>query len=120
MEALMGCPRTWSLTLILPLVVLLTVPFVPGARTPATAQQPLEFHFAYRPAAFEALRANIDRVSIVSPEPFIVDAEGNVTGELDPGCWSWPVTHGVRVMPQIKNVDTSRGLFSQEVAQRRS
>jgi spore germination protein len=116
MEALMGCPRTWSLTLILPLVVLLTVPFVPGARTPATAQQPLEFHFAYRPAAFDALRENIDRVSIVSPEPFIVHADGSVTGELEPRLLELAREHGVRVMPQIKNLDTSRGLFSQEVA----
>jgi spore germination protein len=81
---------------------------------PAEAQQPLEFHFAYRPPAFEALRANIERVSIVSPEPFIVDAQGHVTGELEPRLLELARTHGVRIMPQIKNV--SGGLFSQEVA----
>jgi spore germination protein len=81
---------------------------------PALAQQPLEFHFAYRPAAFEALRENIDRVSIVSPEPFIVHADGSVTGELEPRLLELARAHGVRIMPQIKNV--SGGLFSQEVA----
>lgn len=81
---------------------------------PVTAQQPLEFHFAYRPAAFDALRANIDRVSIVSPEPFIVDAHGNVRGELEPRLLELARAHDVRIMPQIKNVDG--GLFSQEVA----
>jgi spore germination protein len=81
---------------------------------PVPAQQPLEFHFAYRPAAFEALREHIDRVSIVSPEPFIVDAEGNVTGELEPRLLELARAHGVRIMPQIKNV--RGGLFSQEVA----
>lgn len=83
---------------------------------PGAAQQPLEFHFAYRPAAFDALRENIDRVSIVSPEPFIVDSTGAVTGELEPRLLELARAHGVRIMPQIKNLDRSLGLFSKEVA----
>lgn len=82
---------------------------------PGAAQQPLEFHFAYRPAAFDALRENIDRVSIVSPEPFIVDSTGAVTGELEPRLLELARAHGVRIMPQIKNLDRSLGLFSKEV-----
>lgn len=95
------------------LFVAFLLALLPGA---LAAQQPLEFHFAYRPAAFEALRANVEHVTIVSPEPFIVDAEGNVTGELEPRLLELAREHGVKVMPQIKNLDRSRGLFSREIA----
>ena len=78
--------------------------------------QPLEFHFAYRPAAFDALREHIGQVTIVSPEPFIVDSAGNVTGELEPRVLELAKAHGVKIMPQIKNVDKRVGLFSRAVA----
>jgi spore germination protein YaaH len=99
---------------IAPLALLLLLP----AASPAQqrAQPQLEFHFAYRPAAFEALREHIDQVTIVSPEPFIVDSAGSVTGELEPRVLELAKAHGVRVMPQIKNLDKKAGLFSRSVA----
>ncbi len=82
----------------------------------ASSQSKLEFHFADRPAAFETLRQHIDQVTIVSPEPFIVDSLGNVTGELEPKLLQLAKEHGVKVMPQIKNLDKRVGLFSKEWA----
>jgi spore germination protein len=78
--------------------------------------QPLEFHFAYRPHAFEALRANVSHVTIVSPEPFIVNGSGVVEGELEPRLLELARQHNLKIMPQIKNVDRSLGLFSKEWA----
>ncbi len=78
------------------------------------AQQALEFHFAYRPSAFEAFQKNIDRVTIVSPEPFIIDASGTIRGELEPKLLQLAASHHVKIMPQVKNIDASKGLFSNE------
>jgi len=78
------------------------------------AQQALEFHFAYRPRSFEALSKNIDRVTIVSPEPFIIDASGTIRGELEPRLMELAKSHNVKVMPQVKNIDASKGLFNNE------
>ena len=82
----------------------------------AQGQQKLEFHFAYRPAAFETLKQHIGQVTILSPEPFIVDSTGTVTGELEPKLLELAKAHGVKVMPQIKNLDKKAGLFSRSWA----
>jgi spore germination protein YaaH len=80
----------------------------------AFTQQSLEFHFAYRPSAFEAFKNNIDRVSIVSPEPFIVDASGIIYGELEPRLVKLAKDHNVKIMPQVKNIDPKVGLFNND------
>ena len=98
------------------LAVALLSPLPLTAQAAGAAGQPLEFHFAYRPAAFDALREHIGQVTIVSPEPFIVDSAGNVTGELEPRVLELARAHGVKVMPQIKNLDKRVGLFSRAVA----
>jgi spore germination protein YaaH len=82
--------------------------------SPSSAQQRLEFHFAYRPSAFEALKKNVDNVSIVFPEPFIVDGSGVIYGELEPRLLTLAKEHNLRIMPQLKNIDPSRSLFSYE------
>jgi len=76
------------------------------------AQQSLEFHLAYRPSAFEAFKKNVDRVTIVSPEPFIVDASGVVYGELEPKLVKFAKEHNIKIMPQVKNIDVTQGLFN--------
>jgi len=70
--------------------------------------------FAYRPSAFETFKKNIDYVSVVSPEPFIVDASGLIYGELEPRLLKLAKEHNVRIMPQIKNIDVTQGLFRKE------
>ena len=106
--------RSAAIRLFAILVAPATLGAQPGSSAPAPRQ--LEFHFAYRPAAFEALREHIGQVTIVSPEPFIVDSAGNVTGELEPRVLELAKAHGVKVMPQIKNLDKKMGLFSKAVA----
>lgn len=96
------------------LAALLSLPAASHAQQAGT--QGLEFHFAYRPAAFDALREHIGQVTILSPEPFIVDSAGNVTGELEPRVLELAKAHGVKIMPQIKNLDKRVGLFSRAVA----
>ena len=83
--------------------------------TPPSAQgQPeMEVLFAYRPRAFDALKRNVDNVTIVAPEPFIVDAGGVVYGEIEPRLLALARAHNLKVMPQIKNLDPNGGLFSQ-------
>ena len=109
----MSLQRT-ALAALAALAALLSLPVGSGAQQ--APPQPLEFHFAYRPAAFDALREHIGQVTIVSPEPFIVDSAGNVTGELEPRVLELAKAHGVKIMPQIKNLDKSQGLFSRAIA----
>jgi len=78
----------------------------------------MEVLFAYRPRAFETLKKNADLVTIVAPEPFIVDAGGVVYGEIEPRLLDLAKEHGLKIMPQIKNIDRSIGLFSQSAAHR--
>ena len=78
------------------------------------AQQKLEFHFAYRPSAYETFKKYIDNVTIVSPEPFIVDASGLIYGEFEPRLLKLAKEHNVKVMPQVKNMDITQGLFREE------
>lgn len=96
---------------LLILAVAACVVCLPGICFP---QQDLEFHFAYRPSAFDAFSINIDRVTIVSPEPFIIDESGIIYGEIEPKLLELAKSHNVKIMPQVKNMDASKGLFSNE------
>ncbi|MBI4429975.1 MAG: hypothetical protein HY562_12755 [Ignavibacteriales bacterium] len=96
------------------LLVLSLLSLLLGAPGHVAAQQELEFHFAYRPSAFEAFKKNIDRVTIVSPEPFIVDASGVIFGELEPKLVKLAKEHNVKIMPQVKNMNPARGLFERD------
>jgi spore germination protein YaaH len=78
------------------------------------SQKKLEVLFAYRPRSFDALKKHIDQVTIVAPAPFIVDKSGVVYGEIEPKLLKLTKEHNVKVMPQIKNLDRSKGLFSEE------
>jgi spore germination protein len=83
---------------------------------PLSSQQELDFHFAYRPAAFEVLKEYVDYVTIVLPEPFIVDASGVVYGEIEPRLLKLATENNLKIMPQIKNPDPAIGTFNQEWA----
>ena len=77
------------------------------------AQPEMEVLFAYRPRAFETLKKHADLVSIVAPEPFIVNRSGVIYGEIEPRLLVLAREHDLKIMPQIKNIDRSVGLFSQ-------
>jgi spore germination protein YaaH len=78
------------------------------------SQQALEFQFAYRPSSFEALKKNIDRVTVISPEAFIVDASGVIYGDIEPRLLSLARSRNVKIMPQVKNMEIAKGLFNNE------
>lgn len=80
---------------------------------PAEAQRPpeVEFHFNYRPAAFDALEQNIGNISLVVPEWFVVDGAGVITGAAEPRVLDLARAHGVPVMAQVKNFDREAGGF---------
>ncbi len=85
---------------------------------PLFSQQQLEFHFAYRPAAFSVLEEYADYITIILPEPFIVDASGVVYGEIEPRLLQLARDKDLKIMPQIKNPDPSIGTFNQEWARK--
>lgn len=87
-----------------------------GTSSTAFGQPELEVLFAYRPRAFETLKKHVDVVSIVAPEPFLVDAGGVVYGEIEPRLLDLARENSLKIMPQIKNIDRSIGLFSQSAA----
>jgi len=95
-----------------PLILATAVWFLCFSET--SSQQALQFHLAYRPAAFEALRKNIDRVTILSPESFIVDASGIIYGEIEPRMLKLAKSRDVKIMPQVKNMEVTKGLFNNE------
>lgn len=96
--------------LVLPSALLLLV----ATHVELSAQRKVEFHFAYRPSAFEALKKNIHHVTIVLPEPFIVDASGVIYGELEPKLVKLAKEHNVGIMPQVKNMNPAKGLFERD------
>lgn len=77
----------------------------------AQAPPEVEFHFNYRPGAFEALSRNIGNVSLVVPEWFVVDGEGRLHGEVEERVLELARAHGVPVMAQVKNLDREMGAF---------
>lgn len=75
--------------------------------------QEFEFQFAYRPMAFDVLKKHVGKVDLVAPEPFIIDNRGVIHGELEPRLLDLAREYDLKVMPQVKNLDKSAGLFSQ-------
>ena len=96
-------------------VIALVVLALP-AKGEAQVPREVEFQFNYRPAAFDALTREIDNISMVVPEWFIVDGSGNLTGDVERRVLDLARKHQVPVMPQVKNYDRTKGLFSAEWA----
>lgn len=92
---------------------ILVILLVSAVTASALKAQEFEFQFAYRPMAFEVLKKNVDKVDLVAPEPFIIDNRGMIHGELEPRLLDLAREHDLKVMPQVKNLDKSAGLFSQ-------
>lgn len=101
-----------------PRTILSVIIFLSFLTTPLLSQQGLDFHFAYRPASFDVLKKYAEYVTIVLPEPFIVDASGVVYGEIEPRLLRLAREKDLKIMPQIKNPDPTIGTFNQEWARR--
>lgn len=76
---------------------------------PATGQapRPLErlFYYVDREDSYGSLVRNIDEISILAPQVYVVDSLGIVWGSLDSRVIALAKGHGVRLMPLVKNED---------------
>ncbi len=61
------------------------------------------FYYVDRESSWESLERNADRITLVAPAWYSVDAEGVVWGEADPLVLELAREHGVGVMPLIVN-----------------
>lgn len=61
------------------------------------------FYYVDRLDSFETLRQHIDEITVIAPQPYRVDGDGVVWGELDPRVLRLAREHDVPVMPLIVN-----------------
>lgn len=71
------------------------------------------FYYTDNENSYASLSANIDRVSIIAPGGYSVDAEGLVWGEVDPRVIRLGRERSVPVMPLIVNPGFDQELLSQ-------
>lgn len=77
-----------------------------GFTASAFAQQPLErlFYYVDREDSWESLVAHIDRIDVVAPSAYRLDAKGLVWGEVDPRVLRLASEHDVDVVPLVVNI----------------
>lgn len=63
------------------------------------------FYYVPDETAWASLRANIHKISIVAPQVFVVDEEGNVRGEVEKRVRDLASRHQVGVVPLLVNRD---------------
>jgi len=61
------------------------------------------FYYVNNQSSYESLKAHIQQISILAPQAFKMDAEGSVTGEVDPRALKLAKQHSVPVMPLVVN-----------------
>lgn len=83
------------------------------AARPAAAQDfERLFYYTDSETAWESLRANIARISVIAPGGYSVDEDGVVWGEVDPRVVALGREHGVPVMPLIVNPGFDQEMLS--------
>jgi spore germination protein YaaH len=61
------------------------------------------FYYVDHQSSFNSLLANIDQITIVAPQIYKIDAEGNITGTVDSRLLEITKQHNVGVLPLIVN-----------------
>ena len=69
------------------------------------AQKPIEkiFYYVERQGSFENLAAHIDQITILAPQSYKIDKDGNISGSVDTRVMELVKAHNVGVMPLIVN-----------------
>lgn len=69
------------------------------------AQPPVEaiFYYVNTEDSYQSLEAHIRQISILAPQAFKMDAQGAITGDLDPRALALAKQHNVPVMPLVVN-----------------
>lgn len=95
-----------------------TVALTLAATTAPLKAQDIErlFYYTDNEDAYESLVANIDRVSVIAPAGYSVDADGIVWGEVDPRVLALARENGVPVMPLVVNPGFDQEMLSQLLA----
>jgi spore germination protein len=96
------------------LALLLAVALVP-ATADAQAMERL-FYYTDNEQAFASFRDNIDRIDIVAPHAYSVNADGVVWGEIDARVLRLAREHGVRVMPYINQPGFDQEMLTELLA----
>lgn len=82
------------------------------------------FYMVNSPSSFESFKANVDQISIVSPQTFLISENGVISGSLDPRVLEIAKNNKIKVMPLIVNKGFDRKLLhdivSNPVARKRS
>jgi spore germination protein YaaH len=100
---------------------------VPAAPTvaPLAGQAPERlFYYVDNENAYASFRDNVDRIDIVAPSAFSVDADGILWGEIDRRVLRLAREHGVRVMPYVNqpgfDQEMLTALLADDAARRRA
>lgn len=93
--------------------LLLAAALLLSAGSPLSAQSPERlFYYTDNEAAWASLTANIDRISVIAPTGYSVDADGVVWGEVDPRVLQLARERGVPVVPLIVNPGFDQAMLS--------
>jgi len=92
--------------------------------SPAASQEFVLYTGGSGAGAVEAMTEHADRIDVIAPQAYGVDAEGNVSGGVAPELLAAAREHGVRVMPLIHNPGFNQGtihaVLSDPVARHRT
>src|SRR5512132_2868912 len=97
-----------------------------AAAAAARAQPALErlFYYVDREDSYRSLVKNIDQITVVAPQVYVVDSLGIMWGSLDKRVLDLAKQHNVKVMPLFTNEGFNgpalRRLLSDSVARARS
>ena len=82
------------------------------------------FYYVDQETSFDSFRENLDRIDVVAPSAYSVDADGVLWGEVDPRVLRLAREHDVEVMPLVLNPgfdqEMLHELLTDEAARRRA
>jgi len=68
------------------------------------ADKPGLFYYVPSDDGWESLTAHADKISILAPQVFIVDASGQIHGDVEPRVRSLAAEHGMQLVPLLANL----------------
>jgi spore germination protein YaaH len=82
------------------------------------------FYMIDKPESFNSFKNNLDNISIICPQTFLVSSEGVISGSVNERVLELAKAHGIKVMPLIVNKKFNRqilhNLVSNPIARKRS
>ncbi len=69
------------------------------------------FYMVDKPGSFKSFKNNLDYISIVCPQTFLVSSEGVISGSVNKRVLELAKAHGIKVMPLIVNKKFNRQIL---------